>query len=332
MRIVSRLLKWLLIAIAAFAAAAFLLNTNMIGPDSDKRPLLVAHRGLGQTFHREGITGKTCTAERIFAPEHRYLENTLDGFEAAFAAGADIVEFDVQPTSDGSFVVFHDWTLDCRTNGKGVTREKSLAELRALDVGYGYTADGGKTYPFRGKGIGLMPTLDEVLARFPDRRFLINIKSDDKAEGRALAAAIGKLPSAQQKLIMVYGGGKAIDAFKADMPETTVLAGDRVVSCLLRYAALGWSGYVPATCRATLFMLPANYANLAWGFPNRLTSRLTANGTMLVMLGNNDGSGFSTGVDDVETLRTLPARFDGAIWTNRIDRIGPAVRHGSNDP
>ena len=34
---------------------------------------------------------------------------------AAFAAGADIVEFDVHPTSDGQFAVFHDWTLDCRT-------------------------------------------------------------------------------------------------------------------------------------------------------------------------------------------------------------------------
>ncbi len=44
-------------------------------------------------------------------------------------------------------------------------------ELQALDIGYGYTADGGKTFPFRGKGINLMPTLDEVLNHFPDRSF-----------------------------------------------------------------------------------------------------------------------------------------------------------------
>ena len=103
------------------------------------------------------------------------------------------MEFDVHPTTDGRFVVFHDWTLDCRTNGKGVTREHDLAALKALDIGYGYTADGGKTFPFRGKGIGLMPTLDEVLARFPDRRFLINIKSDDVSEGERLAAAVGSM-------------------------------------------------------------------------------------------------------------------------------------------
>ena len=100
----------------------------------------------------------------MLPPEHPYLENTIDGFRAAFSDGADIIEFDVQPTTDGQFVVFHDWTLDCRTNGSGVTREHALAELRPLDLGYGYTADGGKTFPFRGKGVGLMPTLDQVLA------------------------------------------------------------------------------------------------------------------------------------------------------------------------
>lgn len=73
--------------------------------------------------------------------------------------------------------MLHDWTLDCRSNGTGVTREHGLAELKSLDIGYGHTADGGKTFPLRGKGIGMMPTLDEVLARFPGKRFLINIKS-----------------------------------------------------------------------------------------------------------------------------------------------------------
>jgi glycerophosphoryl diester phosphodiesterase len=43
-----------------------------------------------------------------------------------------------------------------------------MTSLKKLDIGYGYTADGGKTYPFRGKAIGLMPTLTEVLQAFPD--------------------------------------------------------------------------------------------------------------------------------------------------------------------
>ncbi len=322
----KRVLGYVLLFVVVFALAVFVLNTNMLAPESGAKPLVIAHRGLGQTFHREGLIADTCTASRILPPEHPHLENTIDGFRAAFAAGADIVEFDVHPTTDGDFIVFHDWTLDCRTDGSGVTREKSLAELKALDIGYGYTADDGATFPFRGKGVGLMPTLDEVLAAFPDRRFLINIKSDDPAEGSALAARINALPDPQAKLITVYGGGNAIDAYRAARPEATVLGTDGAVRCFIRYALLGWSSYVPEDCRDTLFMLPANFAPFFWGFPNRLTARLAPHGSMLVVLGDNDGSRYTTGVDDLETLARLPPRFDGAIWTNRVDRIGPALQ------
>ena len=64
-----------------------------------------------------------------------------------------------------------------------VLQEILQQKLQALDIGYGYTADGGKTFPFRGQGINLMPTLDEVLNHFPNRSFLIHIKSDDENEG-----------------------------------------------------------------------------------------------------------------------------------------------------
>jgi glycerophosphoryl diester phosphodiesterase len=77
--------------------------------------------------------------------------------------GAGIVELDVHPTSDGQIAVFHDWTLECRTDGHGVTREHNLADLKQLDVGYGYTSDDGKTYPLRGTGVGLLPSLDECM-------------------------------------------------------------------------------------------------------------------------------------------------------------------------
>ena len=67
-------------------------NTSIFTKGSNQEPLLLAHRGLGQTFPMEGITGETCTAERIYEPEHPYLENTIPSMEAAFEAGADVVE------------------------------------------------------------------------------------------------------------------------------------------------------------------------------------------------------------------------------------------------
>jgi glycerophosphoryl diester phosphodiesterase len=325
MRRFLRLLAYAGIFLLVFAAVLFLLNTSALAPKPGGKPLIIAHRGLGQTFHREELTGETCTAERIYPPEHEYLENTIAGFAAAFAAGADIVEFDVHPTTDGDFVVFHDWTVDCRTEGSGVTREKSLAELKRLDIGHGYTADGGTTFPFRGKGVGLMPTLGEVLDAFPERRFLINIKNDDPQEGRILAERIGALPVERRALVWVYGGGTAIETFRETLPEVTVLGTDGARRCLLRYGLLGWSGYMPEDCRATLFMLPANFAPWVWGFPNRLTERIAEHGSRLVILGPYDGSGFSSGLDNIAELDLLPAELDGYVWTNRAEVIAPTI-------
>src|SRR6185312_6058953 len=112
-----------------------------------RRSLLLAHRGIAQSLHAS-TDRDTCTAN-IDPPVHGLFENTIASMQAAYDAGADVVEFDIHPTTDGQFAVFHDWTLDCKTEGHGPTRDHSMAELEALDIGYGYTADGGKTFPFR---------------------------------------------------------------------------------------------------------------------------------------------------------------------------------------
>jgi len=127
-----------------------------------------------------------CTANIIDTPIHDFQENTLASIKAAFDLGADIVEIDTHPTTDGEFIVFHDWTLDRRIDGKSVVRKQNVAYLKSLDIGYGFTADGGKTFPFRGKFIGAMPTLSEVLAAFPEEQLLINLKSNTVGEAHLL--------------------------------------------------------------------------------------------------------------------------------------------------
>ena len=227
----------------------FLNNSSIFTKDREADPLLLAHRGLGQTFSMEGITGDTCTAERIHPPEHPYLENTIPSMEAAFENGADVVELDIKPTKDGQFAVFHDWTLDCRTNTEGTTKEYTMAELKQLDIGYGYTADNGQTYPFRGKGVGLMPSLNEVLTHFPDESLLIHIKSDDPEEGRQLAEVLAKLPEKRLNQMTVYGGDQPIATIKEELPDLRVMSKATLKSCLLPYIAVGWTGYIPICLR-----------------------------------------------------------------------------------
>lgn len=79
----------------------------------DRKPFIVGHRGL-------------CGL---------YPENTLISFEKALELPVDAIEFDLHPTADGHIVITHDDKLDRCSNGTGPVREKTLAELKALDFG-----------------------------------------------------------------------------------------------------------------------------------------------------------------------------------------------------
>ena len=317
------------LAMFLFCGAAWVANASWWSSYT-ARTTVLAHRGLHQTYAREGVGRDTCTADRIRPPEHGYLENTIDSMAAAFALGADVIEFDIHPTTDGQFAVFHDWTIDCRTNGKGVTRQQSMAYLKTLDIGHGYTADGGATFPFRGKFVGAMPTLDEVLARFPDKRFLINIKSRDRVEGRQLAARLKQLPAAQQARLMSYGGDEPEDALAREMPQMRTMGRNRLMRCMTRYAAYGWTGIVPLACHNTLILIPQNLAPLLWGWPNRFVERMHLAGSEVYLRGPYDGgSHLPAGIDTVEQLNAVPNRYPGGIWTDRIDLVAEHWRRMS---
>jgi glycerophosphoryl diester phosphodiesterase len=86
------------------------LSTLISGSVELSRPLVIAHRGASLAFP----------------------ENTLSAFEAAIAAGADLVELDVRLTSDGIAVVAHDGWLGPQADGP-LVHKMTLAEIRDLD-------------------------------------------------------------------------------------------------------------------------------------------------------------------------------------------------------
>ncbi len=83
-----------------------------------------------------------------------FPENTLVAFQGALDFGADMIELDVQCTSDGSVVVFHDEKISRCTNGRGRIADFTLAGLQKLDAGSWFDRK------FRGEKI---PTLADVL-------------------------------------------------------------------------------------------------------------------------------------------------------------------------
>ena len=61
-------------------------------------------------------------------------ENTIPSFEAAVAAGADAVEFDVRLSADGRPVILHDAAVDRTTDGHGLARDLTVADLARIAI------------------------------------------------------------------------------------------------------------------------------------------------------------------------------------------------------
>ncbi len=87
-----------------------------------------------------------------------YPENTISAINKAFEL-SDGVEFDIQKSQDGKFVIIHDETIDRTSNGKGFIKEMTLQQLKEFDFG-----DGDR-----------ISSLDELLNNAPENKF-INIE------------------------------------------------------------------------------------------------------------------------------------------------------------
>lgn len=77
--------------------------------------LIIAHRGASKV-----------------APE-----NTLKAFKEAIHLKADGIEFDLQETVDGEYVIIHDYDTLRTTGVEGNVEEMTLKELKKLDFGEG---------------------------------------------------------------------------------------------------------------------------------------------------------------------------------------------------
>ncbi len=115
--------------------------------------------------------GRTDVLAHRGASAARPPGNTLAAFGEALATGCDHLETDVQYTSDGEIVIFHDDRLDGLTTGSGTIAEHTWDQLASLR----YVVDGRVTDE------GLV-RLDTVVSSFPDGWFNIDAKTDDVVE------------------------------------------------------------------------------------------------------------------------------------------------------
>ncbi len=237
--------------------------------------------------------------------------------QAAFDLGADAVEFDVKLSKDKQLSVFHDAILKFKTGIKGEIQDYMMAELKKMDIGYGYTVDGGKTYPFRGKGVGQMPTIDEVFEFFPDKEFVIEVKDGKLETYKVLWEKLKTLsPERIDELSICGASEEGVHWLRSQSSSLKLLSKKRI---LIQYELLGFTGYIPEEIKNAELCIPLKYARFLWGCPNKFMERMEAVNTRVELTAG--GSDLSEGFDHIHSLKDIPEGFDGYIWTNKINEL-----------
>ena len=184
-----------------------------------------------------------------------YPENTMEAFRAALELGAEGFELDVHRTADGHIVVFHDDALGRTTNGSGPVHERSLAELRALDAGFRFSPDGGRSFPFRGSDV-VIPTLGEVFEAFPDTPVIIEVKQVAPALEEELARLLREARAGERCLVFSLEQ-LPLTRYRDLEPEQPTGFGPQDVSEFLRrLGSDAWDGYRPP---AVAFAVPTTW-------------------------------------------------------------------------
>lgn len=203
------------------------------------------------TFAYFSPTGTHVFAHRGFASASA-PENTLAAFERALAAGATHIETDIQATSDGVAVVFHDDDLQRVAGIRGRVDGISFEEISKVQLGE-----------------HSIPTLLAALQRFPDARFNIDIKRANAIE--PTVEAILQANAAQRVLVSSFSGSRRRRAIGLLAERGAIVATSADASLMLtlylsaRFGLFGVFKHFAASIQA--LQLPEQFLGMALTHP-----------------------------------------------------------------
>lgn len=314
--------RYILLALVLVIVALSLMNASWLAGRPAGRLTLIAHRGSGLPL--EPGPHADCDARHVVpGTQSNLIENSAGAMTKAGRDGANGLMLDVRATSDGHAVIFRDARLECRTNGTGTVAEHDLAYLRTLDIGYGYSQDGGRTFPQRGLGIGAMPTVEDVLM-FQRNMVLVFDLADARAAEATVAAfqragmPIGPThgfsgpPAARARLRQLTQGGFVLDAAASD-------------ACLAPYRRTGWLSLVPGECNGATLILPRGGEFTLWGWPYRFMARMSGAGARFFIAGDDSQGDHWVGLTRAEQLGEVPHDYPGMLLVEDMDNVGRAL-------
>ena len=167
-----------------------------------------------------------------------------DTLEAALHSdqlGADVLEIDIHASRDGVLVLSHDDSVDAMTDGTGLIREMTFAELQQLDAAAGFDAGDGPS--LRNTGVRI-PALEAVFESLPRARYIIEIKQQQPSIAAALCSMIRKHGLQRQVLVASFGS-QAIMEFRSGCPEVATSLSQPETTWLVVLQKLGLAHLYP---------------------------------------------------------------------------------------
>lgn len=136
---------------------------------------------------------------------------------------------------------------------------------------------------------------------------------------------LASLPMSNEK-DMVMGDADAVKAIAAARPMLRAFTVEEAHGCTSRYRTTGIWGSIPAECRnkALLFGLDEIGYTL-WGWPNRFLARVNDAGVPVFIAASVNGDTI-TGLTDIKQYGEIAHSYNGYIWIDNIDELGPALK------
>ncbi|WP_231758238.1 glycerophosphodiester phosphodiesterase [Microbulbifer elongatus] len=291
---IKRLLLLLLIGLLVFIGWRYLAA----------RP--AAHTGLQfPSFQAEGFRRPLVISHADDSGLGLYPGNTPVFLQKMAEMNVDVLEMDVHATSDDELVLMHDDTVDRTTDGKGRIRDKSLEELRQLNVAYNWSQD-GTTYPYRENPQRIL-TVDEVFKTYPRYPMVIELKTPDPEAARALCRKLKAFNKSNLVIVSSFYQG-AVNALREDCPQVATGAGSDEV----RYfaAATKLNAFRLLSPRYQALHIPLSYDGIT--LVDRRSLRQAQNHGVRVDVWTVN--------DEAEMRRLIELGVDG-IMTDRPDRL-----------
>lgn len=321
-----RYLKWAGLVLGVVLLVLSFINASWIAPRPLGKAKLVANHNVHPLQDYEAANDDDCAAN-VIEPVGDTIENTYRSAYQSTMNSANAIAIDSSRTADDRAVAFAGPALDCLTDGKGPVDTMTLAELKRLDIGYGYTADGGKSFPLRGKFVGAIPTIGEIAGPVRNYQLFFRISNDDAAEADALLAELERSGIKPDKYMTFMGPPKAIAALREKAPESWNIDTQAARKCTADYKLQGWIGMTPDSCKGETLFIPIDEQWKFAGWPNRAIARMDAVDGRILLTGPQRGSGGRlTGLTEIEQIPDIPQSFNGYVLIDDIVKIGPGLQ------